>query len=185
MSIFEIGSNQWAFRPFFRLLFLLSASACVSNAPPPTVAETAGVCIRRINDALDADFALPTGHQTPAAMGDFNGDGVMDTACLGTMTGADKAIIFVAFGPVSDESLVVPLERFSPDAPPFDIRILRKPPGAYPTYCRYAPDECPAGAPLELKLDHDSLLLVVIEASAILIYWDEASQSFKREWLAD
>jgi len=171
-------------------LFVLTAlglqlCAC-STFRPVSKGQAAEACLSIVNVRLEGHFSAPSPpHATPAVQGDFDGDERDDVACLGMKAGSDVAWLFVVLASEKKKPQVFSLEHFSPDTPSTDIRILHERPNSFTTRCGYMPDECAPDARLILDLNRDSIFLVVLGASGVLIYWDETALSFKREWLID
>lgn len=117
--------------------------------------------------------------------GDFDGDGRLDNAYAATLS-EDKWTLVVHFDVSNDNGgeLVV-VKQHTPDVPVDDIRLKTWPPGRYKTLCGVAPEGCEPGEPIEVVLLSDAILLLVLEASASLIYWDVGSREFTRHWLSD
>jgi hypothetical protein len=117
--------------------------------------------------------------------GDFNGDGYLDNAYAGVV-GIDNWTLVVHLDVLNDDGGdIVLLDQHTPDVPVDEIRLETRPPGTYRTFCGYAPEECEPDIPGELSLSADGILLVVIEASASIVYWDVNTSTFERIWLTD
>ena len=116
--------------------------------------------------------------------GDFNGDGYLDNA-FASVYGENEWSLVVQLDVLSDTTEIVVLDQHTPDVPIDEIRLEVMPPGEYVTFCGLAPDSCEPDAPHKLTLASETIHLIVLEASSSLVWWDEASESFLRDWLSD
>lgn len=164
------------------LYFAIAACATPSHE---NMTSKASECIAAVNRDFGTSLRSAEGHETPAVTGDFNGDGTWDVACLGMIDGEDAAQIYVHFRSPSGVGEIVSLKHFSPDVPVEEIRIFGEPPITFTTRCGYMPEDCSPDAPHEIHLEHESIFLAVLDASGILIFWNEDRQAFAREWLLD
>ncbi|MBT5241623.1 MAG: hypothetical protein HOL61_13680 [Rhodospirillaceae bacterium] len=125
-------------------------------------------------------------HDTPSFIGDFDGDGTMDTAWLGVPAGSsgDDWQLIVSFD-VANSGAVENLEHFTPSTPVEEVRITRAQPDLYTTFCGLVPGKCEPGRPASINLQTDGIFLEVLEASVVLIHWDQSAKAFARHWLSD
>lgn len=173
-----------------RLIALLLFSSVLAGCTllPSAKQQQASLCLETVNTQLGGEWSVPDPlHATPSIYGDFNGDGLRDSACLGTgVPGAmDEWRLFVHLGNQGGPGQVIPLPEFSASTPVDWIRIFREPAGEFVTFCGLAPGECEPGALPNLSMPHEGIYLVVLEASSVLIYWDDEAKQFKRQWLSD
>jgi hypothetical protein len=77
------------------------------------------------------------------------------------------------------------LPEFSASTPVDWIRIFREPAGEFTTFCGLAPSECEPDALHKITMPYDGIYLVVLEASSVMIFWDEGAGQFQRQWLSD
>lgn len=115
--------------------------------------------------------------------GDFNGDGYLDNAYASVI--GDVWHLTVHLDVLAEVGEIVILDEHTPDVPVEEIRLEVRPPGCYLTFCGRAPGECEPSEPHRIQMPSDGILLQVLEASASLIYWDEAQGRFVRHWLSD
>lgn len=123
-------------------------------------------------------------HRQHLLSGDFNGDGYLDNA-YASVYSEDQWRLIVHLDVLGDDGEIVVLEQHTPDVPISEIDLEVLPPGEYTTICGQVPDQCEAGKPHKITMESDGIYLIVLEASASLVYWDEESTSFVRHWLAD
>ena len=116
--------------------------------------------------------------------GDFNGDGYLDNA-YASVYGDDAWSLVVQLDVLGDDIEIVILDQHTPSVPVSEIKLEVMPPGEYVTFCGRAPGECEPDAPHKITFTSDAINLIVLEASASLIYWDATSESFVRHWLSD
>ena len=86
---------------------------------------------------------------------------------------------------LSDSGEIVVLEQHTPDVLIDEIRLETKPAGEYTAFCGLSPADCEPEAAQHIRMPSDGIFLVVIEASASLIYCDPALNMFVRHWLGD
>ncbi len=123
-------------------------------------------------------------HDTPSFVGDFDGDGNTDTAWLGIPAGGGDWQLIVSFD-VGNSGAIEILQHFTPSTSVEEVRITRAPPKRYTTFCGLAPGECEPGSPASINLQTDGIFLEVLEASVVLIHWDQSAKTFVRHWLSD
>jgi hypothetical protein len=116
--------------------------------------------------------------------GDFNGDGYLDNA-YASAYGKDEWRLIVHLDVLSEDGEIVVLDRHTPDTPIEEVRLETRPAGKYLTVCGQMPKACDADSPRSFSVQSDGIYLLVIEASASLIYWDRPSSMFVRRWLVD
>lgn len=170
----------------FLVLVFIPLGAC--SLIQESRSQRAILCLDAVRAQIGQEWSLPDrSHETPSIRGDFNGDGLSDGACLGAGEPGtiDEWRLFVVLGKQDEPGRVIPLPEFSASTPVDWIRIFREPAGEFTTFCGLAPGECDADALHKLELPHDSIYLVVLEASSVLIYWDGDNGQFKRQWMSD
>jgi len=165
--------------------FCLVAAACAGKTLPEDKTSQAAGCVAAANRDFGTSMVPATRHDTPVVTGDFNGDGTRDVACLGMTDGHDTAKIFVRLRMPDGTDRMVSLEHFSPDVPVENIRIFREPANTFTTRCGHMPEDCAPDAQREIRLDHESIFLAVMDASGVLIFWNSNEERFAREWLID
>jgi hypothetical protein len=144
--------------------------------------------IRRIANELKligarGEFLLNDDREQIIA-GDFNGDGYLDNA-YASATGDDDWHLVVQLDVLGDDVEIVVLDEHSPSVPIDEIKLEVMPPSEYVTFCGRAPSECEPDAPHKVTVTTDSIYLIVLEASASIIYWDSKTESYLRHWLSD
>jgi hypothetical protein len=147
-----------------------------------------GLCMEAVNEQIGEAWSVPDPvHETPSITGDFNGDGLSDSACLGQgVPGTeDEWRLFVYLAVSDGTGQVIPLPEFSASTPVDWIRIFREPAGEFTTFCGLAPSECEPDALHKIIMPYDGIYLVVLEASSVMIFWDEGAGQFQRQWLSD
>lgn len=152
--------------------------------------------------ALAEEMALPNGWRMPSklelgddwrqrdaekysvAIGDFNGDGILDRAVLLVSRSGKRAGLYVFLsenGGFKAHALDV---RNSTEILPA-MGLAKVIPGKYKTACGKGYWTCKKNEPSELLVQHDAVEYFKTESASSYFYWDGHAKSFKRIWISD
>lgn len=152
---------------------------------------------------LTPDKAMPQGWRSPVGseisddwrkkdvnryliiVGDFNGDGLADTAKILVRADGLAFGLFV-FVSQSDGAFTTHLLEENRD-----MRLMRgmgialASAGVYKTACGKGYWECNSDETAEISLAHDAINYFKNESANSIFYWDGKAHSFKRIWISD
>lgn len=152
--------------------------------------------------ALADDMPLPNGWRMPSklelgddwrqkdaekfsvAIGDFNGDGVLDRAILLVSRNGKRAGLYVFLsGNGGFKAYALDVKNSAEVLPVMGIAKVT--PGKYKTACGKGYWTCKKNEPSELLVQHDAVEYFKAESTSSYFYWNGQAKSFKRVWISD
>jgi hypothetical protein len=117
--------------------------------------------------------------------GDFNGDGIKDSAYFAKESIDAKWQLTVNFGSHDGVATIITLPEFTPDVPLDEIMIYTESPSVFPTACYQMPEDCTPELPEQIEMINDGIIVAVLNDAAVLLHWDETSGRFLRHRIID
>lgn len=156
--------------------------ACSSHE---SFAESATASLATATSNINEAFGESDGdHRHHLVSGDFTGDGYLDNAYASVISEDNWSLVVHSDVLNDDGGEIFVLDEHTPSVPVSEVRLEVMPPGEFETSCGRI-GQCDAGELDAITMPSDGVYLVIIEASASLIYWDPKSESFVRHWLTD
>jgi hypothetical protein len=119
------------------------------------------------------------------ADGDFNGDGLKDTALLLINDTEKKYRLSVYLGQKNGYYITLKLDEDSLTANKLHLGISIMEPGNYKTACGKGYWDCAPGEPAVLTLKNPGIAFFEFESSSSVFYWDTHKREFKQIWISD
>ncbi len=134
-----------------------------------------------LKDTADYEFRSQSEGAYLVAAGDFDGNGVIDSAKFVVNTSGRYSLN------ISIKEWDGSVEEHYIDVGGFDemnrLGIAPLPEGTYKTACAKGYGKCADDAKLKVILDHEAISLFTFESASSIIFWD--GSKFEREFLSD
>ncbi len=168
---------------FAILLGLTTISGCTSQE---RFAQSAVASLATATNNINNAFSDASSDDSRKHLisGDFNGDGWMDTAWASVCSDNEWSLV-VQLDSLGESLEIENLHQHTPEVPIDEIRLESLPPGKFDTVCKLAPEDCRAGSAKSINMASDGILLVILDASASVIFWNAAQKKWVRHWLSD
>lgn len=119
------------------------------------------------------------------AKGDFNGDGILDTAML-SISEDGASLGLVAFVSQTNKKFKTYFLHETKDNRLIHVMGIKQvPPGTYTTACGKGYWTCSKDEVPTIQLRHDAINYFKIESTNSFFYWDDQSDTFQRIWISD
>jgi hypothetical protein len=117
--------------------------------------------------------------------GDFNGDGIIDTARLLFREDGSALGLFAFVSQKNYSFKVYLLDEIKGADAIHDMGIKKVSPGLYKTACGKGYWSCDKDELPELSIQNDSIDYFKTESAESFFYWDVRTNAFKRIWMSD
>lgn len=162
------------------VVVLLVMSACESNkfsSDPNKIALPDGWTLPPKSLTLD-DWRNKDSNSYLQVTGDFNGDGVGDTAKLLVRADGSGMALFVFLSENGAKHKLIMLSERKDIKYLKSLGIERVSPGRYETACGKGFVECRKDEPKEVVLAHDAINFFKYDSANMYFYWDKKTDSF-------